>query len=1620
MKDRHNKVSASSARAGFGQSSTLAFGAAKGSSFGSASSAISYLAEQPDPSLITDPNVTVNFKNLLKKDSTTKSKALDELLAYLSSLLENKQDLEDGFIQAWIKLFPRLSIDVSRRVRQSTFALHKAVSKASGKRLAKYMPLIAPAWLAGSYDGDKGVMRAAYDGLQSIFGTPEKQKNLRKAYQPQILAFGIEIVENETKDSLSDPKNTTPEDAEAVYNRVLSSSLSVISDVISTLDQRDLEAEASRYDGLVASNKLWLSLSQGDTAARRAILRLARAYFSMLPTYVTEHSQLIAKVMTSNRTIRRQTGTSHMFIEILRLLIGQKPQELFGNSVAELLQTIGKNGSQGVNAQFWVNFAELFAAVPDSLLPTKYEDVAKMLEAISQGIGKKDELVTNQPDAYRCYFRALVKLSENLPPEDKGRIALDWGFAIVRHYIKPQSDSRQWPLSSSHALLIVADALRNNTLQDVAVEQWPSVTGTLLDDLRTSLPAQAKDFEQSQMSVEKEAICLLSLQGKLAGSEIPQQLNVAFSKATVDIVQESVQLLKSRDGKPYGAAGCIVAALEQQSWTLDSMPSDLTDRLDNFLLSELPNLLFSPSGSRLVHILYLNFSRDSFHAAWSTSLENIISHTDSEARETTLWAFLTSVKAPVDAKIMQENDLLQSYLRKELMSAAKSNNDFVLWERGFAQSPPVLSNDTVEYLIKNLSENLIAEDDSIGSGLEGFKRIARRRPDLLQSYADSEKGADFIQNLLKVQERAEDSEAMAATELLSTLNAGAASDGSLSSGGHAAKVLDGALYDADANSLAVATLVGMAMSRFKASQDAETLTELLPDTRKWADSLHPFLSVAPPPSFALSDELGGALDIVSSSQTADISFQPPPVDAEGLTPLLRMSLYTICLLAQAEEMHLQSSGIGMRKEMFGLILLTAEVANDRLSYNGANPLYAGDTGDEYASEFLGKAREYLRPMIKPNITLAGISNDGDELLDPLFYRSSNLSSVAIHQLRAWQRAKREAVEGHAWHSEDPKRIESSLMELRKNEDHFIQLIAFVAAFSVPLSGSAALVRVVNESVAGLTVIDISVRLVEATKIIVLLNTILGDHEGMLDAVAKQRIIFLVKHVVPWLAQQIPNGFKAEICRCLSILLAHIKDVYGEDWEKILEFLSVCWTDAQPLTKTSASSSVVVLWHSSLKLFAVLRRLTQDEDTNEDLKDAWKEKLDDLAQGLANLLKQSGRLPDASNQPLRATNEVLARQIKAVPARKLGDLASLYALLDTQSREVQQTAFDILHRQIPQEQEEISVNVALNKSTARLPDELLSLIFQTPDPDLYENFSFERTIPSSLFTYLSSWVLVFDHFKKASHKAQSDYVAHIKEQGVHTSLLNVIFASLGHAQSRPIDASKFDPTFYSFNIEPEPKREVQWLLIHLYYLCLLRLPSLTKAWWIDCRSRQIRSQVEPWTEKFFSPLVISDALQAAADWSRQQDPNSEDALNIKANEKAKEVTASKEVDDQQLTIAIRLPPNFPLGSVTVEGVNRVAVEEKKWKNWLLNTQGVITFSDNSIADGLIAFRRNVSGQLKGQTECAICYSMVSQDKQLPTKKCKTCKNMFHGSCLYRWFKSSNSSSCPLCRTAFHYA
>ena len=97
MSKRTSRPQASSARAA--SSTSGAFGPST-PAFGISSSQLSYVSEPPDLSAISDPNVVVYLRNLSKRDSTTKTRALEDIQAYIVALQE---PVEDSLVEAWVR-----------------------------------------------------------------------------------------------------------------------------------------------------------------------------------------------------------------------------------------------------------------------------------------------------------------------------------------------------------------------------------------------------------------------------------------------------------------------------------------------------------------------------------------------------------------------------------------------------------------------------------------------------------------------------------------------------------------------------------------------------------------------------------------------------------------------------------------------------------------------------------------------------------------------------------------------------------------------------------------------------------------------------------------------------------------------------------------------------------------------------------------------------------------------------------------------------------------------------------------------------------------------------------------------------------------------------------------------------------------------------------------------------------------------------------------------------------------------------------------------------------------------------------------------------------------------------
>ncbi|KAF2821605.1 RING zinc finger protein-like protein [Ophiobolus disseminans] len=1610
MSKRTAKAHASSAKAASAFGST--FGASQSAAFGAASSPLSYVSEPPDLSGISDASVKVYFKNLSKRDSTTKAKALEDIQAHVL-----REPVEEGVLEAWVKVYPRTSIDNAKAVRQNAHLLHGQIAASSGKRIAKYMPQSVAAWLCGLYDSDRSVVEATQSSLRQVFNTPEKIQNIRKAYQQPILEYCRDAIDKESVTTLSDERTVSPDDAQSKYSRVISACIALLGSLLANLQREELSKHEAEYEGLLGDKKLWDFAIHDDASIRRSLHRFLKTCLVKEPDAVAANLENISKSYLSVALNSDQTNSVYDYLDALVALTSSHPAvwtEHYKSKTAvdRRLRQFLKKGSQYGTRNFWPRLVELFRAIPAEALPGNAADATELLTALQGGIVRKEEPKHNYEAAYGAYLDIVALIDARLPTEDRSKLLQEMVLPLLTQYLRPSVETSQWTIPS-HAASLLPRALSVEGMPAALTENWPGYAQQLFDAIKTSAPEQSKDYEKSQTAVAQHATRFAILQQQALGTDAFASVQPVFAQASESVVAEALDVVKNRNGKPFGAAAAIAAILNHNAPLLAS--TEAQQQIDIFLREDLQDLLSSPSSTYLVDILYANSGSPTFKDVWSGALKAILREAESTARTKTLDAFLASSRIPADFDLAASDTDLQAFVRASVRESVEGSREWDSFNRVLQSPAKILAPETTEDILAYLTQSLTISRHAPYS-LQGLRQIVRSNPSLLKEFVTTPQGSKLLQGLLLASESPNDEVAQSATSVNASIQT------LLSSGSETKQsifeLIHQGLREATQTSVSVETLVDLAKQSVKTGQDWKMLKNVLPSVDDWDLALAPFLSTAPKSSLAITNPLGGAVYLVDQNLAPSKSTSR---DADGYSAAYRTTQYVTKLLKESDLFPINSIPLEIREVYLRNIALTIQLADDNVGLSGANGLWAvynADTESD-AITLISDAQQFVTQELRRLSSLL-LSTSDEALLswatDLLGRVEATPSAGAYYAARAYSVLIVDAVDMAGWRTAQNPQLQEALKAMRKTKAIF-PLLGFLNALADPLTASKSCERMCNEIIADLTGLD---KPNDGLPQFIQLNTLLAQ-EGITSSIAKQRLVFFVKHVVPWLQHtDVALPVKAELCRALTTLLPIMSDMYGDHWTNILNSLSAGWASTQELEENeSGMDSPIPYVHASLKLYAQLRSLTRLEEPNDDLLDAWKETEQAVANGLINLLKHAQHFPDEFHQPLKMVNDVLARQIAKVSLKHLESTEELFPLLYVESQPVQQTAFDILHKQIPEAQEQISIDAALEKTTARLPEELLSLIIDAPTVAALAEANFERSVPLPLRGYLLSWLLVFDHLEHASFKVKNDYVDHVKEGEYLPGLLNFTFDFLGHAHNRPVDVSKFDVTTYEPDVEP-PRRDLHWLLTHLYFLCLKHVPSLTKSWFIDCKSRATVVTLEPWTEKHISPPVIAAALQSVSTWSDQNlasDPDS--PFTVKVSPRAREITASYLVDDQTMRMRLSLPPAFPLSSAHIEGLQRVAVSEQKWQSWLRTSLGAITIFNGSLIDSLTTFKRNVEGALKGQTECAICYSIVGADRKLPDKRCQTCRNSFHGGCLFRWFRSSGSSSCPLCRNAFNY-
>ncbi|KAL5348396.1 hypothetical protein ACLOAV_006879 [Pseudogymnoascus australis] len=1631
MSKRQFKSQASSSRAVFGNGA--GFG---GFGSGATRSTLSYLTEPPNLSSISDPNVVVAFKNLLKKDSTTKAKGLEDLrLHVLSSPNEQGGGVEQSILEAWVKLYPRISIDNSRRVRELSHTLQYELLKSARKSMEKFIPNIVGAWLAGTYDRDRPVSKAATDGLNSFFDSEEKILLFWRRCQVQILEFAQEAI-LETPETLSDERTVNADESQAKFDRVVGASLSLGINLLTKLSEKDINKHEEAYKKFITGNRiLWGFIASKDSFVRRTTAQLVLICLEKQPGFIEEDLESVGTTFIDAGLRSPQLSSSLAFTHALGKLTATFPTVWTTSYKGKKpplsrLRRFLEKGSQLGPADYWKALNSLLAHLPSGVLPTDITGATDFLKSLGDGISIRDEPRLNIPTAWICYVNTVRQLQKQLTdPKEQNQLLVATVYPLFEHFIRPTPEGTRWATSNSTAALAKAFhlcAASEARQSDAPLSQeWNRLAETVITGIQTSLPEQSKDFEKSQTSVASEAHRWFKLQAEIckysgadrADAELYKHI---LTEASASIISRSLEVLSARNGKPFGAAGAVEGALRlAPDVVLGSASSE--EAITSFLKTELSKLVTSPSAPYLIASLKLLCTFPGQEAVclaiWESTIRGLINVPTSKQQAVAAEALISF---GFIREAAQKNNDVQEFLFSS--TSRYLQNGESEWRRVFEAAIKFncFNNDKEAQVLDTITDSLDTENPGFLNAVDALEYVVAHRPQLLE-----ERGTRHITVMTKLLELGESGHPSVVSKV-GTLRSAIGNIGTSGGlphekGSPIVSIIQENLESVGPRSLSIDTLVAQA-EVVATSNGTASVSDLFPDKDNWHEALRPILlACGKNLSLSLTNILGGTIALASPEDKSSSS-TPIERDLDGYSAALRMAIYSSKLVAQ--EKILKNVPIDDQIDIIYLLCLTVEVANDQLGLRRDDLLWLSLDEPDIESDiqdFIATSQRALAKILDgSNNWIDGEQSDmGHALVSRLFEESKGNSTTAFYAGRVLANVLSSLVESHGWHTASGEEWLTSRDALKSSTPNGFTAVAILAGLKESLGSSKIVNNLCNRLVSDVT--GLSLTSEKAPLLLSLMNAALAVYDQDSLPVANNRLVFAVKQITGWLEQPeiLHPVLAAQASRSLQLLLPGISEVYGPYWQTSIDFCVAFWNSKPVMRDANRFLSAI---HASLRLVILLRGL---EEPNDDLVEALEDAEHEISEGMVTLLALNR--PEIETQPWRIVNELIYRQVTKVPLKHIKDLSDLYPLVASDFPVIQSAAFGILHRALPAAQGDISVNVLLEKKDAQLPEELCSLLLDSPQ---MENFPDDilSQFPPPIRTYLLSWHLIFDAFSTASHKVRNDYTTQLKTENLIAPLLNLLFDILGHSAGKPLNLDrarlKSDAIrAYDMDVasaEPD-EYNMQWLLVHLYYLCLKFTPGLVKSWYLECKSKQTRLAVESWTEKSFSPLVIVDTLDDVEIWAAglEAPPDDEKELIVKVSKKSREVYAGYEVDEMTMQIAIRFPPIYPLESIKVDGVNRVAVSEKKWQSWLMIIQGVITFSNGSITDGLLAFRRNVTGALKGQTECAICYSIVSSDKKMPDKRCQTCKHLFHSSCLFKWFASSNQSTCPLCRNPFNY-
>ena len=624
--------------------------------------------------------------------------------------------------------------------------------------MARHMPKVAASWVSGQYDNDRSVSRAAIESFRRVFSSEEKIKNVWRLYQVPILEYATDVVVKETANTLSDERTTSPDDSSAKYSRVVATSLVMVTKLIESTSRADIEKGQILLNDFLNEEKLWQFASNGDAFVRRTLYRLLgtilASYKATLNPSTISGSVLLSGLNTT------QSGSSFDYAKVLALLSVELPDAWTTyypgsgkKSATSRLCHFLKKGSQGGPPDFWSQIAVLISNLPSSLLvnftekesnkngESQKESPSWILNALQEGLNNKDESHANRFAAWSAYLTASdITLASTPDADTRRQIVIYSILPILAQYIRPSSENYRWAIAGAQGQEVCIRACNQAILRDPNAfeEECNVLSHAIIEDIKISLPEQAKDYAKSQESLSAESERWYCLQAALLEGN-RQKYSAMVRNSVSPEVKSAISVLQARNGKPYGVAATLEFSIQRLPEIVLGDEGCKAEIL-GFVNGDLPGLLLSPSAKYLIRILnHLDGSCD-VSRSYDKCIHILAEAPQSASKSIALQSLISSPR-------LAPNESLFAMIIS-ILSQAMKDDDPMSWNVVMAAiSNPLAPNSFADELLGNMIEGLSIDSEKV-TGLSGLEMATKQNLGKVTDFARSPQGSSMLSKLL--------------------------------------------------------------------------------------------------------------------------------------------------------------------------------------------------------------------------------------------------------------------------------------------------------------------------------------------------------------------------------------------------------------------------------------------------------------------------------------------------------------------------------------------------------------------------------------------------------------------------------------------------------------------------------------------------------------------------------------------------------------------------------------------------------------------------------------------------------------------------------------------------------